>query len=91
MPDSGNKPGFDPVAVRAEFPILSRTVHGRPLVYLDNAASAQKPRAVIEKIKWHMEHSYANVHRGLHQMANDLDGTRNALPRSPRPKPPATR
>ena len=71
MPDSGTKSVFDPVAVRAEFPILSRTVHGKPLVYLDSAASAQKPRAVIERLKWQMEHSYANVHRGLHEMANE--------------------
>ncbi|MFZ1991171.1 MAG: cysteine desulfurase [Alphaproteobacteria bacterium] len=71
MPDSGNKLSLNATAIRAEFPILSRTVHGKPLVYLDNAASAQKPRAVIEKMKWHMEHSYANVHRGLHEMANE--------------------
>jgi len=71
MPDSGNKLALNTTAIRAEFPILSRTVHGKPLVYLDSAASAQKPRAVIEKMKWHMEHSYANVHRGLHEMANE--------------------
>jgi cysteine desulfurase / selenocysteine lyase len=71
MPDGHNKPVVDVTAVRAQFPILSREVHGRPLVYLDNAASAQKPRAVIDALKWQMEHSYANVHRGLHQMANE--------------------
>ena len=71
MPDSGTKRPINVTAVRAEFPILTRTVHGKPLVYLDNAASAQKPRAVIEKMKWHMEHSYANVHRGLHELANE--------------------
>jgi cysteine desulfurase/selenocysteine lyase len=58
-------------ALREEFPILSRTIHGRPLVYLDNAASAQKPRAVIEAMTRAMENSYANVHRGLHQLANE--------------------
>jgi cysteine desulfurase/selenocysteine lyase len=62
---------FDAEAVRAEFPILSRQVHGKPLVYLDSAASAQKPRAVIEAMSWAMEHSYANVHRGLHTLANE--------------------
>src|SRR3569832_1672860 len=62
---------FDVEQVRAEFPILSRHVHGKPLVYLDSAASAQKPRAVIEAMAYAMEHSYANVHRGLHTLANE--------------------
>jgi cysteine desulfurase/selenocysteine lyase len=62
---------FDPQAVREQFPILKRQVHGRPLVYLDNAASAQKPRAVIEAMDRVMETSYANVHRGLHTLANE--------------------
>jgi cysteine desulfurase/selenocysteine lyase len=62
---------FDAHKVRAEFPILSRQVHGKPLVYLDSAASAQKPRAVIEAMTHAMEHSYANVHRGLHTLANE--------------------
>jgi cysteine desulfurase / selenocysteine lyase len=62
---------FDVETVRAEFPILTRHVHGKPLVYLDSAASAQKPRAVIEAMAQAMEHSYANVHRGLHTLANE--------------------
>ena len=62
---------FDVEAIRAEFPILRREVNGRPLVYLDNAASAQKPRAVIDALVHRMEHSYANVHRGLHTLANE--------------------
>jgi cysteine desulfurase/selenocysteine lyase len=62
---------FDPYAVRAQFPILSRQVNGRPLVYLDSAASAQKPRAVIDAMTAAMEGSYANVHRGLHTLANE--------------------
>ncbi|WP_334163431.1 cysteine desulfurase [Phenylobacterium sp.] len=62
---------FDVEAVRAEFPILQRQVNGKPLVYLDSAASAQKPRAVIEAMTRAMEHSYANVHRGLHTLANE--------------------
>jgi cysteine desulfurase/selenocysteine lyase len=62
---------FDPYAARAQFPILSRTVNGKPLVYLDSAASAQKPRAVIDALTTAMEHSYANVHRGLHTLANE--------------------
>jgi cysteine desulfurase/selenocysteine lyase len=62
---------FDVEALRAEFPILSRQVHGRPLVYLDNAASAQKPDAVIEAMASAMRGAYANVHRGLHTLANE--------------------
>jgi cysteine desulfurase/selenocysteine lyase len=62
---------YDVPRVRADFPILSREINGHKLVYLDNAASAQKPRAVIDKLKAQMEHSYANVHRGLHTLANE--------------------
>ena len=70
---------FDAEAARAEFPILQRQVNGKPLVYLDSAASAQKPRAVIEAMTHAMEHSYANVHRGLHTLANETtDAYENA-------------
>ena len=62
---------FDVQAARAQFPILSRQVNGQPLVYLDSAASAQKPHAVIEAMVGAMEGSYANVHRGLHTLANE--------------------
>jgi cysteine desulfurase/selenocysteine lyase len=62
---------FDVQALRAQFPILSRQVNGRPLVYLDNAASAQKPGAVIEAMSAAMRGQYANVHRGLHTLANE--------------------
>jgi len=62
---------FDPSTIRDEFPILKREINGHPLVYLDSAASAQKPRAVIEAMVRVMETSYANVHRGLHTMANE--------------------
>ena len=62
---------FDPQAVREQFPILKRQVNGRPLVYLDNAASAQKPRAVMDAMTRLMETSYSNVHRGLHTLANE--------------------
>src|SRR5277367_1244037 len=63
--------GFDVAKARAEFPILWRHVNGNPLIYLDSAASAQKPRAVIEAMGGAMAHSYANVHRGLHTLANE--------------------
>ena len=62
---------FNIDAIRAQFPILGREVHGNPLVYLDSAASAQKPQAVIEAMKSAMEHSYSNVHRGLHTLSNE--------------------
>ena len=57
---------FDPVAVRGEFKILSSEVYGKPLVYLDNAASAQKPRAVMNAMSEFAATEYANVHRGVH-------------------------
>jgi cysteine desulfurase/selenocysteine lyase len=61
---------FDLEAIRADFPILSETVHGRPLTYLDNGASAQKPKQVIEAVTRAYSHEYANVHRGLHHLSN---------------------
>jgi len=62
---------YDVAAIRADFPILSRQVNDRPLVYLDNGASAQKPRAVIEAVTHAYAHSYANVHRGLHTLSSE--------------------
>jgi len=61
---------YDVEAVRRDFPILSRTVYDQPLVYLDNAASAQKPQAVIDAISRAYTEEYANVHRGLHFLSN---------------------
>ncbi len=61
---------FDVERIRADFPILSREIHGKPLVYLDNAASAQKPQAVLDAIQTAYSHEYANVHRGLHYLSN---------------------
>jgi cysteine desulfurase/selenocysteine lyase len=62
---------FDVEAVRGDFPILQRTVHGRPLVYLDNAATTQKPVAVIDALVEYYEHYNANIHRGLHTLAEE--------------------
>jgi cysteine desulfurase/selenocysteine lyase len=62
---------LDVEALRKEFPILSRDAYGKRLVYLDSAASAQKPHAVIGAMTHAMEHSYANVHRGLHLLSNE--------------------
>src|SRR5580700_3098970 len=61
---------LDVEALRADFPILAERPYGKPLVYLDNAASAQKPRAVLDRLKQAYEHEYSNVHRGLHYLAN---------------------
>lgn len=61
---------FDVDRIRADFPILSREVYGKPLTYLDNAASAQKPSQVIDAMKNAYEMEYANVHRGLHYLSN---------------------
>lgn len=62
---------FDVAAIREQFPILQRTVHGKPLVYLDSAASAQKPNVVLDTMMDLARTSYANVHRGLHTLANE--------------------
>ncbi len=62
--------GYDVEAIRRDFPILSRQVHGKPLVYLDNGASAQKPQSVIDAVTHAYSHEYANVHRGLHFLSN---------------------
>ena len=62
---------FDVQKIRAQFPILSRQINGYPLAYLDNAASAQKPQAVMDALTGQMSHAFANVHRGLHTMANE--------------------
>jgi cysteine desulfurase/selenocysteine lyase len=61
---------YDVAKIRADFPILSREVNGKPLVYLDNGASAQKPQVVIDAITQAYAHEYANVHRGLHYLSN---------------------
>jgi cysteine desulfurase / selenocysteine lyase len=58
--------GYDVGRIRRDFPILSRRIYGKPLVYLDNAATTQKPAAVIETMKSFYENSYANIHRGVH-------------------------
>ncbi|MDE2385466.1 MAG: cysteine desulfurase [Alphaproteobacteria bacterium] len=66
----GEQVTFDVAKIRADFPILAREVYGKPLVYLDNAASAQKSRVVVEAMTKAMTETYANVHRGLHFLSN---------------------
>lgn len=69
-----NKPvtidAYDVARIREDFPALALKVYGKPLVYLDNAASAQKPKAVLDRLQHAYTHEYANVHRGLHYLAN---------------------
>jgi len=69
MPQINTVRDFDVARVRRDFPILSSTVHGKPLVYLDNAASTQKPLAVIDAISRFYREEYSNVHRGVHHLS----------------------
>src|SRR3954462_15017918 len=64
------RPVYDVERIRQDFPILGMSVYGKPLVYLDNAASAQKPKAVLDRLAQAYTSEYANVHRGLHYLAN---------------------
>src|SRR5260370_9216094 len=73
-------PSYDLARVRADFPLLAQTVHGRQLVYLDNASTSQKPRAVLEAIACCYRDYYANVGRGVHRLAQ-------LAPRPPQPPP----
>jgi cysteine desulfurase/selenocysteine lyase len=84
---------FDVASVREDFPILQRQVHGKPLVYLDNAATTQKPRAVIEALVHFYEHHNANIHRAIHALGEEATGayeeTRASVARfinAPRPE-----
>ena len=69
MSEKGNG-AYDVNRIRADFPILAMQVYGKPLIYLDNAASAQKPQAVLDRLNQAYTSEYANVHRGLHYLAN---------------------
>lgn len=60
---------YDVARVRRDFPILDQRIHGQPLVYLDNAATAQKPRAVLEAMDRYYREANANVHRGVHTLS----------------------
>jgi cysteine desulfurase/selenocysteine lyase len=62
---------FDVGALRREFPVLARTVHGKPLCYLDNGASAQRPRPVIDAVDAYERHHHANIHRGVHTLSQE--------------------
>src|SRR5579863_9102274 len=62
-------PGLDVARVRADFPILARQINGKPLVYLDSAASSQRPRAVLSAVEHYETTLHANVHRGVHSLS----------------------
>ncbi len=82
---AGTAPALDVTTIRAEFPILARTVHGRPLLFLDSAASSQKPRRVVEELRRFYYEDYANIHRGVYELsqrASELhDQSRRAVQR----------
>jgi cysteine desulfurase/selenocysteine lyase len=65
-----HEPAVNWSAIRADFPILDQKVHGQPLIYFDNAATTQKPRAVLDALRYYYEHDNANVHRGIHELSN---------------------
>src|SRR5579884_3530052 len=71
MQEARTNSAYDVDKIRADFPILATKVYGKPLVYLDNAASAQKPQAVLDRLQLAYTTQYANVHRGLHYLANE--------------------
>src|SRR5919199_272960 len=76
---------LDVATIRRDFPILGRMVHGKPLVYLDNAATSQKPRQVIQALVDYYETMNANIHRGVHALAEEAtdayEGTRRKVAR----------
>ena len=76
-------PGFDIAKIREQFPVLSRTVKGRPLVYFDNAATSQKPAVVIDALMNYYRQYNANIHRGIHTLAEEAtvayEATRDAV------------
>ncbi|RUO98261.1 family 2A encapsulin nanocompartment cargo protein cysteine desulfurase [Hyphomicrobium sp.] len=82
---TGSARGFDVGAVRRDFPILNETVNGRPLIWFDNAATTQKPRTVIERLKYFYEHENSNIHRAAHELAaratDAYEGARNKVAR----------
>jgi cysteine desulfurase/selenocysteine lyase len=79
------RPNFDVEAIRADFPILSREIYGKPLVFLDSAASAQTPRQVVDVFRDVYENDYANVHRGIHYLSqrctDRFEGARETVAR----------
>jgi hypothetical protein len=73
---------FDPILSRLDFPILSRRINGKPLVYLDNAATTQKPMSVIMSMTAYYERTNANVHRGVHTLSQEATSSDGRIPGS---------
>jgi cysteine desulfurase/selenocysteine lyase len=69
IPTSGGREPLDVLAIRRDFPILQERMHGRPLIWLDNAATTQKPQSVIDRLKYFYEHENSNIHRAAHELA----------------------
>jgi cysteine desulfurase/selenocysteine lyase len=69
IPHAIESPAYDVQKIRQDFPILHQTIHGKPLVYLDNAATTQKPLAVIEAIENYYRRDNSNIHRGVHTLS----------------------
>ncbi len=74
--------GYDVEKIRRDFPILQQQIHGHPLVYLDNAATSQKPRAVIDAISHYYERGNANIHRGVHFLSEHATSEHEAARRT---------
>src|SRR6202051_5291412 len=66
-----NESRFDVLSARRDFPVLARMIHGKPLAYLDNGASAQRPNAVIDAVDAYERHHHANIHRGVHTLSQE--------------------
>src|SRR5690554_4963126 len=85
MADTATRTAFDVEAIRRDFPILSQQVNGKPLVYLDNGASAQKPSAVLDAMDRYYRQMHSNVHRGAHTLGDRataaFEGARETLRR----------
>ena len=90
---TGTPPAFDPLQYRPDFPGLARTIHGKPLVYLDNANTAQRPQAVIDAVDGYYLRHNANVSRAVHTLGTEAtalyEGTRDKLRADIQPVPPA--
>ena len=71
LPREALSPGFDVRKIREDFPILKQKMHGKPLVYLDNAATTQKPQAVLDSILRYYTQECANIHRGVHWLSEE--------------------
>src|SRR6202790_2545336 len=70
-PQAAVQPDFDVHKVRADFPILARKIHNKPLVYLDNAATTQKPQAVVDALIYYYTAQNSNIHRGVHTLSEE--------------------